>query len=118
MDQSYDRATRQRILSAQARVALFVRKNLGHQDPFDEELAFKRLEVLMVSMGYNKDEIDSQLIRLRSFYESGPPAKKQKWVELREAPSLGDWDQGPDVEERAESTEEVDASVSSVSMSL
>ena len=113
MDQSYDRATRQRILSAQARVALFVRKNLGHQDPFDEELPFKRLEVLMVSMGYNKDEIDSQLIRLRSFYEFGPPAKKQKWVELREAPSLGDWDEGPDVEERAKSTEEVDSSVSS-----
>ena len=92
-------------------MALFVRKNLGHQDPFDEELAFKRLEVLMGSMGYHKYEIDSQLVRLRSFYELGPPAKKQKWVELREAPSLGDCDQGPDVEEGAEGVEGVDSSV-------
>ena len=82
VDQAYDRSVRRRILLAQTRVAVFIRRNLGHQDPFDEELALKRMGDLMEAMGFNKDETDAQMVRLRSFYEFGPPSKKQKWVEL------------------------------------
>lgn len=110
VDQAYDRAIRMQILRAQARVAHFIHKNKGSRDPLDEELAFKRMAESMLAMGIQESRVAEQVERLRTFDECGPPAKRVKWVEIK--------DRGlEEVLSEQEGEEAIDAAVESPSIS-
>ena len=78
VDQSYDRGIRVQILQAQIKIARFVCENRGCQDPFDENKVLDRVTEMMEAMSYQKDKIDEQVMKLKTFYDMGPPTKRRK----------------------------------------
>ena len=78
VDEGYERTARVSVLEAQKGMAVFIRENLGKQDPVDEtavlNLVAKRLEVL----GKDDEVKDSQVGRLMSFLPIGMGASSAK----------------------------------------
>ena len=114
VDQSYDRAVRVQILQAQIKIAGFVSENIGRQDPFDEDKVLERVAEKMEAVGYEKDKIDLQVTKLKSFYEFGPPTKRRKQGER----PLDPWEEkepaGEEAEEIAAELERSDSADESI----
>lgn len=92
VDQSYDRSVRVQILQAQIKIAGFVWENRGCQDPFDENKVLDRVAERMAAMDYQKEKIDEQVMKLKTFYDMGPPPKRRRHVE-GELEVDEDWEQ-------------------------
>ena len=100
VDQSYDRAVRVQVLQAQIKIAGFVQENRGCQDPFDENKVLDRIADMMEAMDYQKEKIDEQVMKLKTFYDMGPPTKRRRHAG-------GEWEAVEDWEEIGHEEEEM-----------
>ena len=87
-DQVYERTVRANVLSAQTMIALFVKRNLGRRDVFDESLIFGNIAERMERLDYPEGAIQIQMEKLRCFGGDRLPKKLKLMghAELREDP--------------------------------
>ena len=89
IDQGYERTWRSNTIRAQAKVADFVRRSIGKQDPFDEALIMGAIADRMEQIGFPGGVIAIQMEKLAVFGKGRP----RKLLRLGEPDQV--WEEGP-----------------------
>ena len=74
-DQAYERTCRANVLSAQEKMASFIRGGIGRRDVFDEASVFAALTEKMESMEFPKGAIEVQIDKLQVFGKEPTPKR-------------------------------------------